>query len=107
MSDAISIFQRELDDALSVAAQHEFDEATIEQVFGSNPVAGNFVLQTTKWYGRGSQASGSDHDLKKHLLDYMHRRIPTGGIAPVLYFRFVPTDEMKKRMVPYGLDHLL
>ena len=107
MSDAISTYNRELEAALASAPQYEFSEPSIELVFGDEVVAGCFVLQTTRRYGRGSQVSGSDDDLKQHLLDYLHRRVPGPAVGPMLYFRFVTKEAMKKRMVRHGLDHLL
>ena len=53
MSDDISIYQREIDDMFSAAPQYKFDDTTIEQVFGDKVVSGEYLLQTTQWYGVG------------------------------------------------------
>ena len=105
MSDAISIYQRELKDMFSAAPQYKFDDTTIEQVFGDKVVSGEYLLQTTQWYGVGGTNRGGSKDIQQYLLDYLHHRLKArGGLGPILYFRFVTRDEIRRRMISVGLD---
>ena len=105
MSDAISIYQRELDAMFSTAPQYKFDDTTIEQVFGDKVVSGEHLLQTTQWYGVGGTNRGGSENMKQYLLDYLHHRLKArSGLGPILYFRFVTREEIRHRMISVGLD---
>ena len=105
----MDIYKRELDELLSAAPAHKFDEATIKDVFRTEtgPVPGVYLLQTTEYHDQHSRVSGSKDDLKAHLLDYLHGKTVTAATAPIQFFRFVRSCDLRARMARYGLDHLV
>ena len=105
----LELYKKERDALLTAAELREFTRTDIEDAFrgDAEAVPGIAYMQTTERL-EGSHKVVSSDDLKACLIDHLDGEAARSNtLGPIQFFRFVRNSDLKRRMAPHGLDHLV